>query len=108
MRIVAETGETEGVEVYFANSAREGVLDQADAWSGRSVRQLGHELQLTFYSEDGQIVGLRSNSVLERSHTLEDESVMIRETVESYEAVLVLDDGNWRVHHWVRRSITSR
>jgi len=107
LEIVASTGDTSGVEVYFANSAREGVLAQASQWSGRSVSQLGHDLQLTFYSEDGQIIGLSSvESRLQRSET-RDEVEYTRGSRESYDAVLVLDDGNWRVHHWVRRSFDA-
>lgn len=106
LRIASEAGDISGVDTYFANSARIAVLAHANEWDGRTVQQLGHNLQLTFYSEDGQIVGLRSTeSHLRRSHTLPDGSVLTRETSESYEAILVLDDGNWRIHHWVRRGI---
>lgn len=105
MEIVARTGDTSGVEVYFANSAREGVLERAGQWSGRSVSQVGHDLQLSFYSEDGQVIGLSSvDSHLVRTDTVDDVE-FTRETQESYDAVLVLDDGNWRIHHWVRRSL---
>jgi len=105
MEIVARTGDTSGVEVYFANSAREGVLERAGQWSGRSVSQIGHDLQLSFYSEDGQVIGLSSvDSHLVRTDTVDDVE-FTRETQERYDAVLVLDDGNWRIHHWVRRSL---
>ena len=105
LEIVARTGDTSGVEVYFANSAREGVLERAGQWSGRSVSQVGHDLQLSFYSEDGQVIGLSSvDSHLVRTDRVDDVE-FTRETRESYDAVLVLDDGNWRIHHWVRRSL---
>ena len=105
LEIVARTGDTSGVEVYFANSAREGVLERAGQWSGRSVSQVGHDLQLSFYSEDGQVIGLSSvESHLVRTDRVDDVE-FTRETRESYDAVLVLDDGNWRIHHWVRRSL---
>lgn len=105
MSIVSATGDTSGVEVYFANSARRGVLERADSWGGVSVKQLGHELELTFYSEDGQIVGIRSNETRLQHRDTNGEHALIRESIETYEAVLVLEDGNWRVHHWVRRSV---
>ncbi len=107
LEIVSLTGDTAGVEVYFANSARESVLRNAPLWDGRSISQLGHTLELTFYSEDGQVIGLQSTeSRLLRSETSETGS-FIRNTREGYEAVLVLDDGNWRIHHWARRSFEA-
>lgn len=105
MEIVAKTGDTSGVEVYFSGSARKGVLERAGQWSGRSVSQVGHDLQLTFYSEDGQVIGLSSvDSHLLRNDVVDDVN-FVRETRESYDAVLVLEDGNWRIQHWVRRSL---
>ncbi len=105
LSIVAETGDTSGVEVYFSNSARQGVLAQAENWEGRSLEQLGHDLALTFYSEDGQVIGLTAvETRLKRTQQVGDYD-LIRYTVEQYEAVLVLEDGNWRIQHWVRRSI---
>ncbi len=107
LRIVAETGDTSGVEVNFSNSARRGVLEQADNWNGRSVQQLGHDLALTFYSEDGQVVGLRAvESRLKRTKHV-GEVKLGRETEERYDAVLILEDGNWRIQHWVRRSFAG-
>ncbi len=107
LRIVAETGDTSAVEVYFSSSAREAILSRANSWDGRPVRQLGHKLALTFYSEDGQVIGLRSTDTrLERSIEVGDQTLVV-ESKESYEAVLVLEDGNWRVHHWVRRSFAE-
>lgn len=107
LEIVSRTGDTAGVEVYFANSAQESVLRNAPLWDGRSVSQLGHTLELTFYSEDGQVIGLQSKeSRLLRSESTEAGS-FIRNTREGYEAVLVLEDGSWRIHHWVRRSFEA-
>lgn len=107
MSIVSQTGDVSGVEVYFSNTARVGVLAGADDWGNRSVHQLGHELELTFYSEDGQIVGLRSNETRLQHREVAEDHTLVRETTESYEAVLVLEDGNWRIHHWVRRSFEA-
>lgn len=107
LRIVAETGETAGVEVYFSSSARTSVLEAATSWDGRSLRQLGHDLQITFYSEDGQVIGLTSTaSRLVRSAEANG-AEWTQDSTESYEAVLVLEDGNWRIHHLVRVSVDA-
>ncbi len=102
--IVAETGDVTGLEVYFSNSALRGMLDAAPDWRDRPSWQIGHEMQLTFYSEDGQVIGLTSTkSRFLRTERFDDERRYF-DANESYEAVLLLEDGNWRIQHWVRRA----
>lgn len=109
MAVAAETGTTSGMEVYFSDAALEGVLAGAQESSGRPVYQLSHELQATFVSADKQVLGLSAtNSRFVRAEPFDDERRRFFETNESYEAVVVLEDGNWRIHHWVRRSIEGR
>lgn len=102
--IVSATGQIEGVEVYFSGSARESVIALADSWGDQTRTQLGHDLALTFYSLDGQIIGLTSTE--SRFSLRRDFDFGMRTAVarERFEAVLVLEDGNWRIHHLVRRS----
>lgn len=103
--IVSETGQVDGVEVYFSGSARESVISLASSWGGQSRTQLGHDLELSFYSLDGQIIGLtatESRFELKRTSTLETRTALTRER---FDAVLVLEDGNWRIHHLVRRGV---
>ncbi len=106
--IVAETGETEGIDIYFSNSAREAILASVEGWQDLPVHQIGHELYLSFYSEDGQVIGLTATKAnLLRTEIVGDQKEYFN-AQESYEAVLILEDGNWRVQHWVRRSATGR
>jgi len=104
LRIVSETGDTSDIEVYFSSTARENILAQAQEWDETSVRQLGHDLELTFYSEDGQVLGLRSTETRVRRRRDAGDRTVTAESNESYEAVMILEDGNWRIHHLVRRS----
>lgn len=106
LTVAAETGDTSGMEVYFSNSALQGVLAGAESSSNRPVFQIGHDLQLTFYSEDGQVVGLTAvQSRLLRAEPFDDGVRRFFESEESFEAVLILEDGNWRIQHWVRQSV---
>lgn len=108
MSIVAQTGDTTGLEVYFSDSALEGLLGSTGDTSERPVRQLGHELRVDFYSQDGQVIGLSAEQVdLVRSVEVQG-ALGWMQTEESYDAVLLLEDGNWRIHHWVRRSGQQR
>ena len=108
LSIVAQTGSVAGLEIYFSNSALEGLLASAQEVRGRPVNQLSHNLRVDFYSEDGQVIGLTADQVgLVRSVPIGGTLGWVQ-SVESYEAVLVLEDGNWRVQHWVRRSTDER
>ncbi len=105
LRIVAETGDTSGVAVSFSNTALDDVLAGANGHGGQSLRQQSHDLELTFYSDDGQVIGLTAHAT-ELVHSIErDDGRMERRSVERYDAVLVLEDGGWRIHHLVRRSV---
>ncbi len=103
LAIVSQTGETVGVEVYFSNDSRTAVLAGSPTWNDRTIDQLGHELTLTFFSEDGQVLAMDSSSLVQRGvDDLPEATVDLRE---NYEVVMLLEDGNWRVQHMVRRSI---
>jgi len=102
--IVANTGESAGLEEYFTNSAQQALAQDRGNWLGLPVHQIGHELALTFYSEDGSVAAFTATrSRLLRRTPNGDTSVWF-DAVESYDVVLLLEDGNWRVQHWVRRS----
>lgn len=106
--VVADTGDTVGLEVYFAGSALDALRAAAPEMAGRSLEQLSHELRVDFYSADGSIVALEAPATRVRRRVWDDRasgSAVWEETTERYEAVLVLEDGNWRVRHLVRRSL---
>ncbi len=104
LAILAETGDQSGLEVYFSGSALDGLAAGASDWAERPAEQIGHRLRLVFYSEDGQVVGLRSEeSRVLRSHPVSGEPGWY-DAVEEYEAIMLLEDGNWRLSHLVRRA----
>lgn len=102
--IVAGTGDTTGLDVYFSNTANDAMVDAAADWIGSEAQQISHELTLTFYSEDGQVIGLRADEVRLLRTQVFDDGLGYYDTREAYEVVLLLEDGNWRVQHWVRQS----
>ena len=81
-------GDTSGLDVWFVDAA----LDQATARAELATytptaaqRWTSHEMQVDFYSLDGQIAAISARSIGLVS-------------VE-YEVILVLADGNWRIRH---------
>ena len=109
LSLVSEGGDPSGLDVYFMSSALDGLQASLQEMKGRPIHQIGHDLRLDFYSEDGQIVGLEAtNTRLLRAVPMGEAELAWYDTIETYEAVLLLVDGNWRVQHWVRRSVEGR
>lgn len=90
-----------GLETWFEGPALSSVLAQLQGGdTPRGLVASGHELTVHFYSEDGQIVSLSSQTRVERTV-----AGSLFSSVDTYEAVVVLSDGNWRIRH-LERSAT--
>lgn len=97
------TGNRERVDTWFMPGLEEHVAVTTEASAPAAVRQLGHTIEVTFYSLDGSVLGANVTSELERS-VLDGPSVWAAET---YEVVFLLSDGNWRIQHLHRVAETS-
>lgn len=98
----AEAGDPSKLEAWFSGPALEQLRALADRGGSPDLVVGAHELHVTFYSDDGSVVGLRAHSAT---------SVRVVETaagpvavtiVDAYDAVMILEDGNWRVRQWRR------
>jgi hypothetical protein len=102
-----------GLKTYFAGPALAAAGDavrQATA-QGLRVDQIdtAHELELQFYSADGAIAAFTDHDALV-AQLIRDPSgavVYAGETRADYDVVMLLEDGNWRIRHWVRRTASS-
>lgn len=74
---------------------RQSAAAELDTASG--PRALDHELQISFYSLDGQVVGATATTLVARD--LGDRTVVMREL---HEAVIILTDGRWEFEQLVR------
>lgn len=101
-------GEPFGLKTYFVGPALEmatdSVLQVTDAGFSAEQVATSHELELHFYSADGSIVAFTDH----RAHLVQlvrdaDGRVLnVRQLPASYDVVMFLEDGNWRVRHWLR------
>lgn len=103
-------GEETGVATYFAGPALEAIRESITAThqQGWSMAQtdLEHHLKLHMYSADGSIVSFTAHDVLV-AQIMRDASgkpIFTGVTRADYDVVMLLEDGNWRVRHWVRSS----
>tara|TARA_Y100000815_G_scaffold273897_1_gene306394 strand:+ start:3298 stop:4812 length:1515 start_codon:yes stop_codon:yes gene_type:complete len=70
---------------------------------------LSHELDLEFYSEDGQIAVLTDHHVEEVQYIYQDELLKAHsDEVTSYEIIMMLKDGRWRIRHLARQVASSQ
>jgi len=104
----AAQGDASGLDVWFVGPA----LDHAEArYTGNhdagvaASHPVAHRLQVRFYSLDGQVAVITSDTTYER--TTSGESGERIATLERIEAIVVLADGNWRIHHLERLSGAS-
>jgi hypothetical protein len=97
-----------GLRTYFVGPARAAVTENVTtlAAAGWLVEQSnsGHRLALHFYSADGSIVAFTDhNAVITRQISDADGNVIYAGAApEVYDVVMFLEDGNWRVRHWLR------
>ncbi len=103
LALATETGDTSGLEAYFSSSALDAVETSSRDRTSQPIHQIGHDLRVDFYAEDGQIVGLEATDTrVLRGIAAGSGTGAWFDSSERYEALLVLEDGRWRVHHWVR------
>ncbi len=97
-----------GLETYFVGPALADVSNAINASAAKAwlIEQadLTHTLQLHFYSADGSIVAFTDSNatVVNIVHNKSGAVVYVGQTTEVYQVVMFLEDGNWRVRHWVQ------
>ncbi|CAL2082551.1 Glycoside hydrolase, family GH5_42 [Tenacibaculum sp. 190524A02b] len=65
-----------------------------------------HNINIDFFSEDGQVVYLNDKAVQEKTFFYQNQKLYYQqETTKNYKAVLLLEDGFWRIRHIVSDSV---
>ncbi len=95
------TGREEAIEASFSGPALTAVRAAAP---GPRIEPIDHQIRLERYSADGLVVAIRvERSRLQREIPIAQSSLWVL-SEEQYDAILQLEDGNWRVVHLVRRA----
>jgi hypothetical protein len=101
-------GEPFGLKTYFSGpglaAASEAVTRTTAAGWRVAQADLTHSLRLHFYSADGSIVSFTDHAanVAQVVRDARGNEVFAGESTAAYDVVMFLDDGNWRMRHWVR------
>ncbi|WP_405567312.1 glycoside hydrolase family 2 TIM barrel-domain containing protein [Polaribacter sp. Asnod6-C07] len=98
-----------GIDDYFTKNARKNIFNIIDYNKENNISiestTLKHNLDLEFFSEDGQLIVLKDNDVVEYKKTLKNnEIIMETSEISDYKAVLLLEDGFWRIRHLVKEA----
>ena len=70
--------------------------------TGMAARHPRHVVQLEFYSADGQILMLTDTATVVRAVPGDAHRLLVASSVEEYRAIMLLEDGNWRVRSLTR------
>jgi hypothetical protein len=102
----ASAGDSSLLDTWFSGPA----LDQALTLVSPSGPPVGirlgrHRLRITFYSDDGSVIGLSADPVRIYRTITTEAGLWVLGTDESYDVVLLLEDGNWRIRQWERTGV---
>lgn len=107
----AAFGDLSGLEVWFVDAALANAearfdTEATDDFAVSTAPAVAHQLQVDFYSLDGQVVVLSIDTIRSRP-AVRNERESAVDVFERLEAMLVLSDGNWRVRHLERQTDTD-
>ncbi len=111
--IAYKTNQKAGIEDYYTESARENIYSYIKQNKLEKITidgtTLEHHLHLDFFSEDGQLVVLTDKNVLEYKRIYNDKDLAL-ETYEvaNYKMILLLEDGFWRIRHFIREAVKTK
>lgn len=105
--VALQTNDPYGIADYYTDSARVKLFDilalNKKSSSYFKSTTLRHHPTLEFYSADGKIVVLTDENVARYEEAYVDNALVAKETeIASYQVMLLLEDGFWRVRHLVK------
>ncbi|MBU2996684.1 glycoside hydrolase family 5 protein [Cellulophaga baltica] len=102
--IAYKTNDYYGVKDYYTDSARVKVYKTIDYNLAHNINlnttTLSHNLSLDFYSADGKLAVVEDKNVVSFKEVFEADKMVLQERdTSSYKAILLLEDGFWRIRH---------
>ncbi|WP_375240869.1 glycosyl hydrolase family 5 [Polaribacter sp.] len=107
--IAYKTNTRVGIKDYFTESARTNIYSILDYNKKNNITvestTLKHNLDIEFFSEDGQLLVLTDTDALEYKKVFKDNELILETTeVNTYRYILLLEDGFWRIRHMVKEN----
>jgi hypothetical protein len=97
------------VQDYFTELSKtkiKGKIDNNKDFSVESI-EVNHTLKMTYYSADGQIVAFTDHDSehAQRIWSKDKLNMMFDKDTSSYNVIMILEDGYWRIHNMVRKKL---
>ncbi|GAA0738814.1 glycoside hydrolase family 2 TIM barrel-domain containing protein [Gaetbulibacter jejuensis] len=110
--VAYKTNTKNGIEDYFTDSARENIYQFIALNSSKNITvestTLSHNITLEFFSEDGQLAVITDRDVQEYKRVFQNKKQLLEtKEVSTYKVVLLLEDGFWRVRHFIKETTNA-
>lgn len=97
-----------GINDFYTQSARLNILNNLQDQKEKNIRveatSIHHNLSLDFYSLDGQLAVLSDKNSREYQRVFKNEKLVFETEIEAtYQVVLLLEDGFWKIRHLVKK-----
>jgi hypothetical protein len=108
-QIAYQTNSQGGVADYYTKNARKNIYSiltyNKEKKTTIDATTLIHNLDILFFSEDGQLIVLKDSNVLQYQKVFKaGELILESSEVSSYKIVLLQEDGFWRIRHMVKEN----
>lgn len=105
--VALETNNRYGLSDYFTDSARVKLYDLMELNHTHEISvkttSIKHNPKLEFYSADGKLAVLTDYNVEQYQETyLQDKMLNAQKSTNTYQVMLLLEDGFWRIRHMVQ------
>lgn len=110
--VAYKTNQTVGIDDYYTENARKNIVAFVTQNKAQKISvhatTLSHKPNIEFFSEDGQLIVLKDENVVEYKQLYKD-GKLVMETTETanYKAIFLLEDGFWRIRHLVKEQVKT-
>ncbi len=106
-QLIYKSNSTIGVNDYYTEDARKNIINFVNQNKADGVyidgTTLNHNLNIDFFSEDGQLVVLTDSNVVEYKNVYQDPHLITESSeISNYKVLLLLEDGFWKIRHIIK------
>jgi hypothetical protein len=110
--VAYQSNKTLGIDDYYTESARKNIIGFVTRNQQKNMfidaTTLSHKPNIEFFSEDGQLIVLKDENVVEYKQLYQDGELVLETTEKAnYKAILLLEDGFWRIRHLVKENVET-
>ncbi|WP_272149633.1 cellulase family glycosylhydrolase [Tenacibaculum aiptasiae] len=110
--VAYKSNKTVGIDDYYTDNARKNLFSFIEQNTKNNISiestTVEHHPDILFFSEDGQLIVLKDENVVEYKKIYHNKKLISEITeVSSYKMILLLEDGFWRIRHLVKENTNT-